>query len=133
MSEGPYYEDETTGVAGPPRRRPMGGPPVPYWGGGGGGWGYGGGPWMRRPSMPIETKPFFLTSEFFGVLVLIAAMGIGAASSDGFDARMFWILTTAAVSAYVVSRGIAKSGTKSRAFDPREDMQFLRREGHESE
>ena len=84
-------------------------------------WGYGGG-FRARPPVPIETKPFFLTSEFFGVLVLIAAMAIGAATNDGFDARLFWILTTALVAAYVVSRGIAKSGTKSRSWDPREEL-----------
>ncbi len=106
----------------------MGGPYGGYgrgWGmgPGGGGWGMMGG----RRSFPIETKPFFLTSEFFGVLVLIVAMAIGAASHEDFDSRMFWILATAVVSAYVISRGIAKSGTKSRAFDPREEL--FQREG----
>ena len=96
-------------------------PPGPPWAAYGGGWGgYGRGGW--RPPMPIETKPFFLTSEFFGTVVLIVAMAISAASDDGFDARLFWILTTAVVSAYLLSRGIAKSGTKSRAADPREDL-----------
>ena len=87
---------------------------------------YGG---VRRPRAPIETKPFFLTSEFFGVLLLVAAMAIGAATNDGFDARLFWILSAAVVSAYVVSRGIAKSGTKSRASDPREQIDLGRRGG----
>ena len=96
-------------------------PPGPMYGGGygGGGWGYGRGPW--RPH-PIETKPFFLTSEFFGALLLIVAIAISAASDDGFDSPRFWTLTTVVVAAYVVSRGIAKSGTKSRATDPREQL-----------
>ncbi len=117
-TEGRGYEDEPLA----PRRvvragRGMG-PEGPMYGGYGG-WrpGYG---LARR--FPIETKPFFLTSEFFGTLLLIVAMAIGAASHEDFDSRLFWILTTAVVSAYLLSRGIAKSGTKSRAADPREHM-----------
>src|SRR3954464_12872657 len=83
-----------------------------------------------RPQRPmwsrmIETKPFFLTSEFFGALVAIAAMAIGVASSDNFDSPRFWTLFAVIVSAYVVSRGIAKSGTKSRANDPREEIDLF--------
>ena len=97
-------------------------PPGPMYGGYGGGWGYGR-PWRpQHPQHPIETKPFFLTSEFFGALVLIVAMAISAASDDAFDARLFWALTTAVVCFYLLSRGIAKSGTKSRAGDPREQL-----------
>ena len=102
--------------------RPRGSAGRPY----GPAYGFGYGPAMRfRPPVPIETKPFFLTSEFFGVLLLIAAMAIGAATSDGFDARLFWILTTAIASAYVLSRGVAKSGTKSRSYDPREELELF--------
>jgi len=83
----------------------------------GGGWGYG----RMRQSFPVETKPFFLTSEFWGVLALIVGLAIAAGTSESVDARLFWMLTTAAVIGYVFSRGIAKSGTKSRSWDPRED------------
>ena len=86
---------------------------------------FGGYGWGGPQRYPIETKPFFLTSEFFGVLVLIAAMAISAGTNDGFDARLFWILTASVVGAYVLSRGIAKSGTKSQAFDPREDIRLF--------
>lgn len=82
-------------------------------------WGYGRG--LRQP-LPIETKPFFLTSEFWGSLALIVALAIGAGTSDDIDARLFWILATAVTIGYVVSRGIAKSGTKSRSWDPRDDL-----------
>src|SRR5918997_4301082 len=85
------------------------------------GYGYGGGPMLRRPS-PIETKPFFLTSEFFGVVLAIVGLAIGAATVEDVDSRLFWILTTALVSVYVLSRGIAKSGTKSQSWDQREDL-----------
>jgi hypothetical protein len=56
-------------------------------------------------------------------------MAISAATNDGFGARWFWTLATVATAAYVISRGIAKAGTKSRAHDPREEVDlFGRRE-----
>ena len=82
-------------------------------------------PWaMHRPPrmFPLETKPFFLTSEFAGALLTILGIAITAASSDAFGAWRAWILITAVVVAYLVSRGIAKSGTKSNSWDPREEM-----------
>jgi len=97
-------------------------------------YGYGRGVGMSgygrtRPSYPIETKPFFLTSEF--VLPLLAWFGllITTVSNDTIDARRFWELTTALLIGYMLSRGIAKSGTKSRSWDPREDPDLLRRGG----
>jgi hypothetical protein len=88
-------------------------------------YGYG----IQRPQWRgmIETKPFFLTSEFFGPLLAIIAMSIGVATADNFDAPRYWTLIAVIVSAYVISRGIAKSGTKSRAADPREDMNLFDR------
>jgi hypothetical protein len=70
----------------------------------------------------IETKPFFLTSEF--VLSVIAAIGIAitAASSHAFGGWRAWLLISVLIASYNLSRGIAKSGTQSRAHDPREDM-----------
>ena len=96
----------------------------PRYGGGRGGMGMYGG---RRQSFPIETKPFFLTSEF--VLPLLAWFGllITTLSDDSIDARGFWYLTTALLIGYMLSRGIAKSGTKSHSWDPREDPELLRR------
>jgi hypothetical protein len=89
--------------------------------------------WQRGGMMqqfPIETKPFFLTSEFWGTVAIIVGLAIGAGTSEDIDARLFWILATAATIGYVVSRGIAKSGTKSRSWDPREEgMQRLRERG----
>jgi hypothetical protein len=72
-----------------------------------------------------ETKPFFLTSEFFGCALAIIAMAIAVATADNFDSPRFWTLTAGIVAAYVISRGIAKSGTKSRAIDPREDVDLF--------
>ncbi len=94
------------------------GPPPPHWGF----HPYGGyGRSLFRPQL-VETKPFFLTSEFFGALLAVVAMAIAAASADNFDAPLFWALTSGIVAFYLLSRGIAKSGTKSRAGDPREEL-----------
>jgi hypothetical protein len=86
------------------------------------GYGYGM-PRMRR-QYPIETKPFFLTSEFVGAVLAIAGIAITAAASDAFGAWRAWILITAVVVGYMVSRGIAKSGTRSNAPDPREHLEL---------
>lgn len=82
---------------------------------------YGRGFGMRQ-AYPVETKPFFLTSEFWGSVAAIVALAITAGTNDQIDARLFWILATAITVGYVVSRGIAKSGTKSRAWDPRDEL-----------
>jgi hypothetical protein len=89
--------------------------------------------WRTRWAAPprnqytSETKPFFLTSEFLAFVLLLMGLGISASASD-IDARLFWILATVATVAYMLSRGIAKSGTRSRAYDPREDIDIGRRD-----
>jgi hypothetical protein len=90
--------------------------------------GYGGNGMMIRPQYPIETKPFFLTSEFWGGVIAIVGIAITAASSDAFGSWRAWILITAVVVGYQLSRGIAKSGTKSRSWDPREELMEKGRE-----
>ena len=90
--------------------------------------------WEMRPRRiyPIETKPFFLTSEFVGAVLAIAGMAITAASSDAFGAWRAWILITAVIVGYMVSRGIAKSGTRSHAADPREHFDLPWGRGQDS-
>ena len=83
------------------------------------------GPWMRpRRQYPVETKPFFLTSEFAGALLVILGIAITAAASEAFGAWRAWILITAVAVGYMLSRGIAKSGTRSHSADPRENLDF---------
>jgi hypothetical protein len=102
-------------------------PPPPQY------YGYGqGGPWggmRQRPSYPIETKPFYLTSEFALSVIAVVGIAITAASSNAFGSWRAWVLITAILVAYNLSRGIAKSGIKSRAFDPREELELGRRDG----
>jgi hypothetical protein len=104
----PYYGGpEMYGYGGPMFGRRYGG-------------GYGGMRGMNRGS--IETKPFFLTSEFLATLLCVIAVAITAASVADLDSRLSTALISGLVAAYTISRGIAKSGTRSRAFDPREEL-----------
>lgn len=64
----------------------------------------------KRPF--AETKPFFLTSEFLTLLAGIAGVGIAMAVLDDFDANRGWLLITILAAAYMVSRGIAKAGSR---------------------
>ena len=93
------------------------------------GYGYGMQFGRRRGMFSIETKPFFLTSEFVVSLVSAILIAITAASSDAFGAWRAWILITAIVVAYNVSRGLAKAGTRSHASDPRENLHLTRGNG----
>lgn len=79
-------------------------------------------PPQRRHVHDTETRPFFVTSEFLLLVLLIMGLGITASQSASIDARFFWEWTTLASIAYILSRGFAKSGTRSRAWDPREDL-----------
>jgi hypothetical protein len=73
----------------------------------------------RRQS---ETRPFFETSEFAAAAVAIIAVAITAAVMPNLGARLAWILIAALVVTYALSRGLAKAGTASYSFDPRERM-----------
>ena len=59
-----------------------------------------------------ETKPSFKTTELLTMLGIVAAILIAAASTDNFDAPRAWTLVAVVASAYMVSRGLAKSGSR---------------------
>lgn len=67
--------------------------------------GYGNRPWA-------ETKPFFLTSEFLAMIVLIAGILIATGMNDNLDAPRGWLYASIVGAAYILSRGFAKSGTR---------------------
>jgi hypothetical protein len=79
-----------------------------------------------RGDYTSETKPFYLTSEFLVFALYMIGLGIAAATDSTIDSRFFWIWGTVAVVGYMLSRGIAKSATRSRAHDPREDVNLGR-------
>jgi hypothetical protein len=92
--------------------------------------GYGGyGLGMRRQGWS-ETKPFFMTSEFLATLLCIIAVAITAGVAEDLDSRLGTALIAGLVGLYTLSRGIAKSGTRSRATDPRDELDLHRGSDH---
>lgn len=61
-----------------------------------------------------ETRWGVLTGEFWTTVVVIIAVLIAAAVADTLDAHSAWWIVGVLASAYVVSRGLAKSGTPHR-------------------
>ena len=94
------------------------------------GYGYGMGGRPRMMSYPSETKPFFLTSEF--ILPFLAWIGLLVTTTTNGEvgARYFWMWTMLLLIGYMISRGLAKSGIRSRSMDPRDDPTLLQR-GHQ--
>lgn len=64
-----------------------------------------------------ETKPSFLTTEFYAFVASVAAILIAAAQADNFGAPRAWTLVAALAIGYMVSRGLAKSGSAHRDRD----------------
>jgi hypothetical protein len=70
---------------------------------------------VRRLS--TETKASFKTTEFFAFLamvvaVLIATAVVDQADAGGIGARQGWLYVTILTVGYMVSRGLAKSGSR---------------------
>ena len=61
-----------------------------------------------------ETKASFKTTEFWAMLGLIAAILIASAVSDSLDDVRAWTLVAAVGIGYMLSRGLAKSGSTYR-------------------
>jgi hypothetical protein len=77
---------------------------------------------VRETSRPVvakreETKASFLTTEFWAMVGSIAAILVAAAQADNFDAPRAWTLVAAVVIGYMISRGLAKSGSAHRDRD----------------
>ncbi len=72
----------------------------------------GAGDIVRRHVSTPETKEFFKTSEFAVWLVTIVAILIAGQISENLFSNLVWILITITSFAYIISRGIAKSGAK---------------------
>ena len=64
-----------------------------------------------------ETKPSFLTTEFYAMVGSIAAILVAAAQADNFEAPRAWTLVAAVAIGYMISRGLAKSGSAHRDRD----------------
>jgi hypothetical protein len=69
--------------------------------------------------LSTETKASFKTTEFFAYLaavvgVLIAAGVVDETNAGGFGARQAWLYVTVLTVGYMISRGVAKSGSRER-------------------
>ena len=65
-----------------------------------------------RLTLGDETKNALKTTEFFAMVGVIAAILIASAVSDSFGDRRAWTLVAAVAIGYMISRGLAKSGSK---------------------
>jgi hypothetical protein len=59
-----------------------------------------------------ETKHALKTTEFFAMVGVIVAILIACAVSDSLGDVRAWTLVAAVAIGYMISRGLAKSGTK---------------------
>jgi hypothetical protein len=70
---------------------------------------------IRRLS--TETKAAFKTTEFFAYVavlvgVLVAGAVVDSSDAGGYGARQVWLYATILTVGYMVSRGLAKSGSR---------------------
>jgi hypothetical protein len=61
-----------------------------------------------------ETKPSFLTTEFYAMIGAIAATLFAGENNTSWDDRWVWQVIGAIVIGYMLSRGLAKSGSVDR-------------------
>jgi hypothetical protein len=66
--------------------------------------------------LSTETKAAFKTTEFFAYVAVLVGILIAAAIVDnadgGFGARQAWLYATILTVGYMVSRGLAKAGSR---------------------
>lgn len=65
----------------------------------------------RRRLARTETKSAFKTTEMIAYVAVLAAVLIAGAIADGFGARSIWLYATILTVGYMISRGLAKSGS----------------------
>jgi hypothetical protein len=66
---------------------------------------------VRLTGRRDETKWAPLTTEFWAMLGVIVATLIAAAVADNFDAPRAWLIVGFVAASYIISRGLAKSGS----------------------
>lgn len=77
---------------------------------------------VRRAGHSYETKWAPLTTEFWGMVGVIAATLIAAAVADNFDAPRAWLIVGIVATGYIVSRGLAKAGNAAGDDDRARDF-----------
>lgn len=68
----------------------------------------------RVESHTTETRRSIATSEFWAFLVACAAILVAAYTDEAFDVDHAWTLVAGITGAYLLSRGIAKAGSRER-------------------
>ena len=63
-----------------------------------------------------EARPGLLTSEFMLSVATAATLVIAGYFSDTLPVRLAWMLFAGVIAAYILSRGIAKAGSKEGPF-----------------
>jgi hypothetical protein len=71
----------------------------------------------RARRLSTETKAALKTTEFYAYLavlagVLIAGLVVDEADAGGYGARQVWLYATILTVGYMISRGLAKSGSR---------------------
>ena len=66
---------------------------------------------VDRSFARTETKSAFQTTEMIAYVAVLAAVLIAGAVADGFGARSIWLYATILTVGYMISRGLAKSGS----------------------
>jgi hypothetical protein len=82
---------------------------------------------VRR--LTTETKQAFKTTEFWAMVGVVVAILVSAAAikggdtggTDEFIARNAWLYVAIVASAYLISRGLAKSGSSDPYTETRDD------------
>jgi hypothetical protein len=75
-----------------------------------------------------ETKQAFKTTEFWGMIAIVAGILIaswvvdGRDNGDAFPAVRAWLYVAIVASAYIVSRGLAKAGSSEPYWAEADDL-----------
>ena len=77
-----------------------------------------------RQASSTETRPAFKTTELIAYIavsaaILIAALVVDDANAGGMGAKQAWLYVTILTVGYMISRGLAKSGSYEHDSDPR--------------
>jgi hypothetical protein len=64
-----------------------------------------------------ETKPSFVTTELYAMVLAVAGTIYAGDSNHSWNDRWVWQVVAAIVIGYMVSRGLAKSGSVDRRDD----------------
>lgn len=86
-------------------------------------------PLDRVSRLTTETKQAFKTTEFWAMVGVIVAILVSAAAikggdtggTDEFIARNAWLYVSIVAAAYIISRGLAKSGSSEPYVKDRDD------------